>query len=169
MLGLGLLGLHELGADGWRWLELDVGWSVAGGLVIGWLLGGLIARLELYLRHEHREAVGLDDFLALGLIGLSYGVALVLGAYGFLAVFAAGLVLWRIELEASGAAPPRELGELHETEDGESTATSPERAPAWLRASIVWGVTLVGITEGLSKFGLVTAPGLAIGRSCRAR
>ena len=43
----------------------------------------------IHLRRVHREAVGLDEFLALGLIALSYGIALLLHAYGFLAVFAA--------------------------------------------------------------------------------
>ena len=32
MLGLGLLGLHDLGIGGWRWLAIDVLWAVAGGL-----------------------------------------------------------------------------------------------------------------------------------------
>ena len=35
MLGLGLLGLHEIGASGWRWLAVDVGWAVLGGLAVG--------------------------------------------------------------------------------------------------------------------------------------
>ncbi len=39
MLGLGLLGVHELGAFGWRWFVFDVVWALAGGLGIGWLLG----------------------------------------------------------------------------------------------------------------------------------
>ena len=34
---------------------------------------------------------------------------------------------------------------------------------AWLRASIVWGLTLVGITEVLSPFGQVTRLGLTLG------
>ncbi|CAA9579917.1 MAG: hypothetical protein AVDCRST_MAG49-4678, partial [uncultured Thermomicrobiales bacterium] len=51
----------------------------------------------LYLRKAHAEAVGLDDFLALGLIALAYGAALLAHGYGFLAVFAAGWALGRIE------------------------------------------------------------------------
>ncbi|CAN5738737.1 cation:proton antiporter [soil metagenome] len=97
MLGLGLLGLHELGELGTRWLAVDVIWAVAGGLVVGALLGTLVGRAVLYMRRMHREAVGLDEFLCLGLIGISYGGALLLGTYGFLAVFAAGLAVRRIE------------------------------------------------------------------------
>lgn len=105
MLGLGLLGLHELGSFGARWFSIDVLWAIAAGLGIGYLLGLLIGHFVLYLRREHREAVGLDDFLALGLMALSYGVALELKAYGFLAVFASGLALRRIESRETGERP----------------------------------------------------------------
>jgi sodium/hydrogen antiporter len=71
MLGLGLLGLHEIGEHGLRWLLVDVLWAVPGGLAIGAVLGAATGRLVLHLRREHREAVGLDDFLALGLVSLS--------------------------------------------------------------------------------------------------
>ena len=96
-----MLGLHELGDNGWRWLAVDVVWAVTGGLGDGALMGTLVGRLVLYLRQTHREAVGLDDFLALGLIALSYGGALLLHCYGFLAVFAAGLAVRRIEATSS--------------------------------------------------------------------
>jgi len=101
MLGLGLLGLHDLGTVGWRWLAVDVVWATAGGLLIGSALGALIGRLVVYLRTRHQESVGLDEFLALGLIALAYGVAVLCHAYGFLAVFAAGLALQRVK-EQSG-------------------------------------------------------------------
>lgn len=99
MLGLGLLGLHDLGAYGWRWLAVDVLWAGAGGLAIGGALGWLVGRLVLKLRHGRPERAGADDLVALGLIGLAYGVAVALKAYGFLAVFAAGLMLRRAEEE----------------------------------------------------------------------
>lgn len=101
MLGLGLLGLHDLGSAGWRWLAVDVVWATAGGLLIGGALGALIGRLVVYLRTRHQESVGLDEFLALGLIALAYGTAVLCHAYGFLAVFAAGLALQRVK-EPSG-------------------------------------------------------------------
>jgi len=93
MLGLGLLGAHEIGALGWRWLTVDVLWATAAGLFIGAALGTGLGRLVLHLRHRHQEAVGYENFLALGLIGLAYGFAVLAQAYGFLAVFAAGLAL----------------------------------------------------------------------------
>lgn len=96
MLGLGLLSLHDLGSGGWRWWAVDVLWAVTGGVAIGYLLGALTGRAILYLRTHHREALGTDEFMALGLIALAYGVAVLCHTYGFLAVFAAGLALRRI-------------------------------------------------------------------------
>lgn len=101
MLGLGLLSLHDLGTGGWRWWAVDVVWAVTGGLAIGYLLGALVGRAILYLRAHHSEALGSDEFIALGLIALSYGLALLCHTYGFLAVFAAGLALSRIATPAS--------------------------------------------------------------------
>lgn len=100
MLGLGLLGLHDLGG-GWRWLAVDVVWATAGGLLIGGAVGALIGRLVVYLRARHQESIGLDEFLALGLIAVAYGTAVLAHAYGFLAVLAAGLALQRVK-EQSG-------------------------------------------------------------------
>ena len=103
MLGLGLLGLHDLGSGLWRWVAVDVLWATTAGLGVGGALGTAVGKLVLYMRRTHREAVGLDDFLALGLIALAYGIAVACHAYGFLAVFAAGLALRRVERMASGA------------------------------------------------------------------
>ena len=97
MLGLGLLGLHELGASGWRWWAIDLLWATIGGLAIGAALGALVGNLVVYLRTRHKEAVGLDEFLSLGLVAVAYGVAQLCLASGFLAVFAAGLALQRVK------------------------------------------------------------------------
>jgi NhaP-type Na+/H+ or K+/H+ antiporter len=148
MLGLGLLGLHELGDGGWKWAAVDVVWAVAAGLGTGIVLGTLVGRLVLYLRSEHREAVGLDDFLALGLIALAYGAALLLKGYGFLAVFAAGLALRRIELRAAGGEePPEDVLVAAASADAEKLATDPERAPAYMAQAAL------GFTEQLERIG----------------
>lgn len=149
MLGLGLLGLHELGALGWRWLAVDVVWATAAGLGSGWLLGQLIGRLVVHLRRAHRAALGLDDFLALGLIALAYGLAHVIHAYGFLAVFAAGLALRHIELEADADKEPA-ISELEAVEGSESElATHEELAPAYMAKAVL------GFNEQLERIGEV--------------
>ena len=105
MLGLGWLSLHDLGDAGRRWWTVDLLWAVLGGLAIGYALGALVGRAILYLRIRRREALGPDEFMVLGLIALSYGVALLCQAYGFLAVFAAGLALRRVAAQPAGHAP----------------------------------------------------------------
>jgi NhaP-type Na+/H+ or K+/H+ antiporter len=109
MLGLGLLGLHELGPLGLRWLAVDLVWAVLVGLLVGGLLGTAVARLVHHLRTRYQAALGLEELLLLGLIALSYGLALAVGSYGFLAVFAAGLAVRRVERTITGDEPPKEL------------------------------------------------------------
>ena len=148
MLGVGLLGLHELGEYGWRWVAVDVVWAIVGGLGIGALLGTAVARFVLYLRREHREAVGLDDFLALGLIALSYGAALVLHTYGFLAVFAAGLALRRVERDNTGEEPPEDVKGMDVVGEAEEIATDPDKAPAYMaQAALAFNEQLERIGE----------------------
>jgi NhaP-type Na+/H+ or K+/H+ antiporter len=96
LLGMGIMGLHELGTGGWHWWLMDVLWATCGGLGVGALLGGLIGRLVVYLRTRYHSAVGLDEFLSLGLVATSYGLAQLASASGFLAVFAAGMALHRV-------------------------------------------------------------------------
>jgi sodium/hydrogen antiporter len=97
LLGLGLMGLHEIGFAGWRWLAVDLVWGTIGGLGIGFLVGTTLARGVRLLRAWRRDAVIFDEFLLLGVIALSYGAALAAHTLGFLAVFAAGLALRRAD------------------------------------------------------------------------
>lgn len=136
-LGLGLLGLRELGAGGWRWLALDVVWAMFGGLLIGSLLGALIGRLVVYLRTHHQEAVGLDEFLALGLVALAYGVAQLAYASGFLAVLAAGLALQRSrDYSREQKAPIQGQDGLRDKEALLAVATHPKLAGAYMRQAV---------------------------------
>jgi NhaP-type Na+/H+ or K+/H+ antiporter len=135
LLGLGLIGTHELGAYGWRWLMIDLAWAVVAGLGVGTFCGAGIGKLVLYLRRVHREAVGLDEFLALGLIALSYGIALLVNGYGFLAVFAAGLSVRRIERQHSDLVPPADVSEAGRST--EEQATDPGTAPAYMARAVL--------------------------------
>jgi NhaP-type Na+/H+ or K+/H+ antiporter len=152
MLGLGLLGLHDLGDFGWRWLAVDVLWATAAGLGTGWILGIATGRLVLFLRREHKEAVGLDDFLALGLIALSYGCAVLLHAYGFLAVFAAGVALRRLEQRQGGDASVQPVQQALVEPDrtiAESVAVHPQHAPAYMAQAVL------GFNEHAERIGEV--------------
>jgi len=153
MLGLGLLGHHELGALGWRWLTIDVLWAVASGLGVGWALGWLVSRVVLWLRRERKEAVGLDDLLALGLIALAYGAALLVQGYGFLAVFAAGFALRREERRTTksltGADVPPDVRAAAQSTSEDEVATAPETASAYMAQ------TALGFTEQLERLAEV--------------
>ena len=137
MLGLGLLGLHDLGRFGWRWLALDVVWSVTGGLLIGAMMGALIGRLVVYLRSRHKESVGYDEFLALGLIALTYGLAVLSHTYGFLAVLAAGLALQRVKEHPGQETPDSTLETgLQSKEAHASLASNSGYASAYMMQEV---------------------------------
>jgi NhaP-type Na+/H+ or K+/H+ antiporter len=137
MLGLGLLGLHDLGTGGMRWLAVDLVWATFGGLLIGAVLGALIGRLVVYLRTRHQESIGLDEFLALGLVATAYGAAVLAHTYGFLAVFAAGLALQRVK-EQSGLIHVPALKESDFSIDDESAnhAAHADHASAYMMQAV---------------------------------
>jgi len=103
MLGLGLLGLHELGEYGWRWVLVDVLWATAAAIAIGVLLGSIVARLSWKLRQQAPKHEVLDDLVGLGLIAMVYAVTSSLHAWGFLAVFFSGVALRQTELQLMNA------------------------------------------------------------------
>ena len=161
MLGLGLLGLHDLGQFGWRWFAVDVVWGVACGIAVGAGLGLAIGQLVLFLRREHKEAVGLDDFLSLGLVALSYGTALMLKGYGFLAVFAAGVALRHlVERQTRAPAASQQAVEkaaaTPDTTAADNAAVHPEHAPAYMAHAVL------GFNQQLERIGEVTVV-IAIG------
>ena len=154
MLGLGLLGLHELGEGGWRWWTVDVLWAVTGGLGLGYLLGTLVGRAIIYLRMRHREALGSDEFIALGLIALTYGLALASQTYGFLAVFAAGLALRRIDevKTPEPASPPLELSKADLEASGAQAPANMMRAVQRFNSQL----------ESFIEVGIVLAVGVLL-------
>lgn len=135
MLGLGLLGLHELGDGLWRWWAIDMLWATVAGTAIGALLGAGTGRLVVYLRSRHDEAVGRDEFLALGLVGMAWGMAQLVHASGFLAVLAAGLALRRVRERPRADTRPLPAGEPA-GHAYETLATHSHHASATMRDSV---------------------------------
>jgi NhaP-type Na+/H+ or K+/H+ antiporter len=130
MLGLGLLGLHELGDLGLRWALVDVLWATAAGIAVGVLCGAALAQLAHRLRGRETGHGLMDDFLGLGLIGVVYGISVMISAWGFLAVFFAAVALRQTERKLAGADPdvPDRLqsnGEMSHAAALEETRANP--------------------------------------------
>ena len=106
MLGMGLLGLHEVGETGMRWILLDVLWATLAGIAVGVVSGILLARLIWKIRGQRQSREMMDDFLGLGLIGFVYGLSVLIDAWGFLAVFFAAVALHQTELKLAGIVKP---------------------------------------------------------------
>ncbi len=136
MLGLGLLGLHDMGPGLARWWSIELLWATAGGLLIGAVLGAATGRLVVYLRSRHDEAVGLDEFLGIGLVAMAYGAAQVSLASGFLAVFAAGMALQRVREQPQPHTRPLDATGGLEGHSYETLATHSHHASATMHDSV---------------------------------
>jgi len=145
MLGMGLLGLHQLGEFGTQWLMVDVLWATIAGIAIGVAGGWGLAHVAVHLRRNQPSPGLLNDFLGLGLIGTVYGLSLWLHAWGFLAVFFAAVALRHTETGLTGTNPatrqllrPEMLGE-------EANESLPE--PLVSEASLIFKEHLERISE----------------------
>ncbi len=130
MLGMGLLGLHEIGEYGWKWVLVDVVWATGAAIVIGVAGGSAVARLGWRLRGKEQKYEILDDLVGLGLIGIVYGLSVVLHAWGFLAVFFAAVALRQTELSLARQVGVRpELLNADVAEPIESPVESDDEPP----------------------------------------
>lgn len=89
LLTVGLLQTWGPPSSTLAWLAFGA-LQLVGGAAVGGAVGWIGARL---LRRAQLGAPGLYPVLALGLAGLSYGLAAAVGASGFLATYIAGIVL----------------------------------------------------------------------------
>lgn len=97
-----------------EWFLSRVIWAVPAGLAIGYLLGTGIGQLAIRIRTRSTDANAPNDFLALALIALSYVAAERVHAWGFLAVFAAGVGLRHAEVRVVRETPHPEHADLPE-------------------------------------------------------
>jgi NhaP-type Na+/H+ or K+/H+ antiporter len=123
-------------------------WGVAGAIAIGSALGWATTHAVAWLRTRHAQALGLEGFFALGLIELSFGAAQLAHTYGFLAVFAAGVAMRRVEHRASGGQSARETLGTVDAENVEATAANPSKAHAYITESVLgFTIELESIAE----------------------
>jgi NhaP-type Na+/H+ or K+/H+ antiporter len=85
------------GGTGWigEWLTADVLYAIAGGAVLGALIGYGLGGAAARLRARELIAPSFDGWLAVPAVLLVYGLAEVSGTYGFIAAFAGGLAFRR--------------------------------------------------------------------------
>lgn len=117
------------------WAAHRILWAVPVALVLGFALGKGVGYLAVRLRSQHRDTSAPSDFLALALIALSYVAAELVGAWGFLAVFAAGVGLRRAEVKVVKESPhpevdPSSAEKPQRTEGPEKPEGAPDHPPA---------------------------------------
>ncbi|WP_082591399.1 sodium:proton antiporter [Duganella sp. Root198D2] len=146
LLGLGIMRLHDLGEWGWSWWLVDVLWSTICGMLMGTLIGALLGKLVIHLRTRHHSAIGMDEFLSLGVIAVSFGAAQSCLASGFLSVFFAGLALRRARnFPLAGTMPMSRVPGAHE-HDAADPATHSHHANAVIARAVH------GVNEQLERF-----------------
>lgn len=172
----GLLWLKSDAVNDWigSWALERVLWAIPAGLLIGYGLGYVAGRFTIYLRSRDRDAGAPNDFLALALIALSYVIAESVHAWGFLAVFAAGVGVRSAELQVVGESPhpdveQEELDASDEphppAEDMVSAKVTSEdmKQPAVAAGVVIHEVLSFGKTlERLLEVMLVVLVGIAV-------
>ncbi len=126
-----LLWAEHGGAGEWigGWALHRLLWAIPAGLLLGFALGRGVGRLAIWLRSRQQDTGAPSDFLALALIALSYVGAEFIGAWGFLATFAAGVGLRHAELHVSQRTPYPERARKRSRQRGASQA-DPAAQPA---------------------------------------
>jgi len=148
LLGLGVMRLHDLGERAWSWWLVDVVWSTIGGMLMGTLIGAFLGKLVIHLRTRHHSAVGMDEFLSLGVIAVSFGAAQSCLASGFLSVFFAGLALRRVRnFPLAGTRPLPRVAAAHEQEAEDPATHSHHASGVMARAVLGFNEQLERIAE----------------------
>jgi NhaP-type Na+/H+ or K+/H+ antiporter len=132
----------------WAWKNLL--WGVPVGLLIGYGLGRIIGHMMIRLRISNADSTSSpNDFLALALIALAYVLAYSVDAFGFLAVFAAGLGLRQAEVKTSNTEIPAEhlaqpvLGHTHLPPEHATVGNLDELEGGQLAAGVMMSDILV--------------------------
>jgi sodium/hydrogen antiporter len=93
-------GLHALKDNNWDnwlrdWLLVDLIWAIAAAIVMGIIVAKAIVLLDKKIQRRRSADTLMEDFIALGIIFITYSLTEIVNGYGFLAVFVAGLVAQR--------------------------------------------------------------------------
>ncbi|MEC5210245.1 NhaP-type Na+/H+ or K+/H+ antiporter [Psychrobacter sp. PL15] len=81
----------------WSWFTHDVLWKIGAGLVVGVLVGKVLAKV-VFSKHLKETTIS-QGYVVIALTLLAYGLAEYVHSYGFIAVFIAAFVFRRLERE----------------------------------------------------------------------
>jgi NhaP-type Na+/H+ or K+/H+ antiporter len=153
------------------WLLKNIIWGVPVGLMLGYGLGRGVGHLMIYLRIKNADStLSPNDFLALALIAIAYVTAEGLGAYGFLAVFAAGIGLRHAESNATQSEVPSEhvaipvVGHTHSDPESAIMGDRDSLSDSQLAAGVMMGDMMVfgSLVERAMEVLLITLLGAAL-------
>jgi sodium/hydrogen antiporter len=93
-------GLRWMVSDHWQnwfgeWVAVDLIWAIAAGFAMGMIVPWAVVWVDKQLRRVRPVDALMEDFVALGIVLLTYSLTEVVNGYGFLAVFVAGIVTQR--------------------------------------------------------------------------
>jgi NhaP-type Na+/H+ or K+/H+ antiporter len=125
VLGLLLLDPDLARSEITAWGVHKILWAIPVGLIVGFFLGRLVGSAAIHLRARNRDTAAPTDFLALALIALAYAIADAIGAWGFLAVFAAGIGLRHAEIRTVEDDPHPDAPPSSATHPPAETLVSP--------------------------------------------
>ncbi|MBD3881977.1 sodium:proton antiporter [Phormidium tenue FACHB-886] len=92
-------GLHWLEDDNWQswfgqWVLVDLLWAIAAGVGMGILVPRVVVWMDKRIRRIRPVNEAMEEFVALGIILLTYALTELAHGYGFLAVFVAGVATY---------------------------------------------------------------------------
>lgn len=147
MLGMALISAPASFELLGTWVLKDVVWATLSALVVGLVMGHVLARIVQKQRLMDSDRPMLDDFLGLGLIGVVYGICLVLDAWGFLAVFVAAISLRQSELRLAGENAHGDNADPLSVFPDPSGRPQPELSPQISQGSLLFKEPLERLSE----------------------
>jgi sodium/hydrogen antiporter len=93
-------GLRWIKDDNWQnwiqeWVLVDLFWAIAAGFVVGIIVPKGIVWIDKRLQRIRPADSLMEDFVAIGIVFVTYAIAELINGYGFLAVFVAGIITQR--------------------------------------------------------------------------
>ena len=96
----------------WSWFTHDVLWKIGAGLLVGVIVGKVMAKL-VFSKYSRKTTMS-QGYVVIALTLLAYGIAEYVHSYGFIAVFIAAFAFRRSECEHSYHAKLHDFAEQSE-------------------------------------------------------